>query len=125
MPEEVHDFDNTVVAILDREPSVKSASEGLVESGYDFEILYGEEGRQHMDPGGEEGLLASLKRLANAFGDQYRIMERLDAALAEGKIVISVDMEHADPTEAISILQDHGGHYIWRLGDWTFTRIGE
>lgn len=120
---EVHDFDNTVVAVLDHDPAVRSAAEGLSEAGYDFELLEGEEGRQHIDSGGEQGLVATVKRLISAFGDQYRIMERLDDALAEGKIVVSVEMEDRDPSEAIGILRDHGGSYIWKLGEWTFTPI--
>lgn len=122
---EVHDFDNTVVAILEHQPAVRDASAGLSESGYVFEILEGKEGREHIDPGGHDGLMATVKRLVNAFGDQYRIIDQLDAALEEGKTVVSVEIEDEDPTEAISILRDHGGRYIWKLGNWTFTRIGE
>jgi hypothetical protein len=39
--------------------------------------------------------------------------------------VISVDTEPDEAAEAIQILQDHGGEYIWKFGTWTFTRIGE
>lgn len=118
-----HDFDNTVVAILDREPSVESATEMLTHAGYDFEVLEGEEGRKHIDPRSEEGLMGTVKRLIAAFGDQHRIIDRLDAALQEGRKVVSVQTEEGDSGEAISILKDHGGHYIWRLGEWTFARI--
>ena len=120
---EQHDFDNTVVAILDEEPLARDATEGLSQAGYDFEVLVGEEGREHIDPSTEEGLMATLSRLITSFGDQDRIVDRLDAALKSGKIVISVDIEDDDPSKAISILRDHGGHYIWRLGEWTFTPI--
>lgn len=122
---DIHDFDNTVIAILDHDPAVRSATEGLMEAGYEFEVLSGEDGRRHIDSGGEEGLIATVKRLVAAFGDQYRIMDRLDDALAEGKTVISVEMDDDDPAEAIGILRDHGGSYIWKLGEWTFTPISE
>lgn len=122
---ETHDFDNTVVAILEREPAVRSASEGLARSGFEFEILAGEEGRGHIDPATDDGLIGSVKKLITAFGDQHRIIERLDDALQKGKIVVSVEIDPDDPGEAISILRDHGGHYIWKLGDWTFTPIGD
>lgn len=122
---EEHDFDNTVVAILDREPAVRSASEGLARSGFEFEILTGEEGRAHLDPASDEGLMGTVKRLIKAFGDQHRIINRLDDALQKGKIVISVEIDGDDASEAISILRDHGGHYIWKLGGWTFTPIGD
>lgn len=125
MPEEVHDFDNTVVAILDEEPAVRDAAQGLAASGYDFEILSGEEGRAHIDPGSEDGLMPTVKRLLEAFGDQHRIIDRLDDALQQGKVVVSVEIADDEPGDAISILKEHGGHFIWKLGDWTFTRIGD
>ena len=117
------DFDNTVVAILDERPMAGDAVEGLSAAGYDFEVLAGEEGRAHIDQGSDDGLTGTLKGLLTAFGDQKRIIERLDAALQEGKIVVSVDTADQDPADAIGILKDHGGHYIWRLGEWTFTPI--
>lgn len=121
-----HGFENTVVAILDREPAVRRASEGLAESGFEFEILTGEEGRDHIDPAFDDGLMGTVRRLVKVFGDQHRIIDRLDDALDEGKIVVSVEIEGEEgPTEAISILRDHGGHYIWKPGDWTFTPIGD
>ena len=122
---EQHDFDNTVVAILDEEPLARDATEGLSEAGYHFEVLTGEEGRERIDPSTEEGLMATLNQLLASFGDQDRIRDRLDDALRRGMIVISVDIADEDPSNAISILRDHGGHYIWRLGEWTFTPIGE
>jgi hypothetical protein len=122
---EPHDFDNTVVAILDEEPLVREATEGLSDAGYDFEVLVDEEGREHIDPSSEEGLMATLNQLITAFGDQHRIIDRLDDALERGRIVISVDVEDEDPSGAISILRDHGGHYVWKLGEWTFTPIEE
>lgn len=120
-----HDFDNTVVAILDREPAVRSASEGLAESGFEFEILAGEEGRAHIDPGSDDGVIGTVKKLIKGFGDQHRIIDRLDNALRKGKIVVSVEIDGDDPSEAISILTEHGGHYVWKLGNWTFTPIGD
>lgn len=69
--------------------------------------------------------MATVNQLLTAFGDQDRIIDRLDEALKRGKIVISVDVEDRDPSDAIGILRDHGGHYIWRLGEWTFTSIEE
>ncbi len=125
MPEEGHDFDNTIVAILDEEPAVQDAAQGLAASGYDFEVLSGEEGRAHIHPGSEDGVMPAVKRLLKAFGDQHRIIDRLDDALQQGKVVVSVEMDDDEPGDAISILKDHGGHYIWKLGDWTFTRIGD
>ena len=123
--DEIHDFDNTVVAILDRDPGLKDAEASLTAAGYEFELLRGEEGKQHLDPAAHSGTEATIKRLLNAFGDQDRILERLEKGLDEGRLVISVDAKPDDADRAISILRDHGGEYIWKLGTWTFTRIGE
>ncbi|HEX6286072.1 MAG TPA: hypothetical protein VFZ80_01175 [Acidimicrobiia bacterium] len=122
---EIHDFDDTVVAILDQEPAVHDAVEGLVAAGYEVEVLRGEEGKEHLDPAGESGTIATVKRLLNVFGDQHRIIERLYRELDAGNMVVSVDAKPEEADEAIRILQDHGGHFVWKLGAWTFARIGE
>jgi hypothetical protein len=125
-PAGTHNLDNTVVAVLDDSPAVRDAIEGLTEAGFDFEILRGEPGRQHLDPTGEGGgVIATLKRLMNVFGDQYRILERLDEELAKGRTVVSVEVEPDDASQAIAILRDHGGEYLWKLGTWTFTPVGD
>lgn len=121
----IHDLNNTVVAVLEAKPEVEDALAGLSAAGYDYEVLVGEEGREHLDPAGEEGLVAMVKRLIAAFGDEYRILQRLDDALAEGKTVVSVEAMPDEAKEAIGVLRQHGGHYIWKFGDWTFTRIGD
>jgi hypothetical protein len=122
---EIHDFDNTVIAILNPVPAVREASADLRSAGYEVEVLSGESGQEHLDPAGESGVRATLKRLMGAFGDQYRITERLDRELADGRIVISVETKPDDAEHAVRILRDHGGHYIWKLGAWTFTAIDE
>lgn len=123
-PDEGHDLENTVVAVLDEEPEIEDAAARLSASGYHFEVLAGEEGRQHLDAGGDSGLIATLNRMISALGDQHRILDQLDKALEDGKTVVSVSFEDQDPTDAVAILQDHGGSHVWRLGAWTFNRIG-
>jgi predicted O-methyltransferase YrrM len=49
----------------------------------------------------------------------------LHAELDEGNQVISVDAEPEAAEEAVRILQEHDGEFIWRLGTWTYTRVGE
>lgn len=122
---EIHDFDDTVIAILDPEPDVGNAVDRLSKAGYDLEVLQGDEGKEHLDPAGEKGAAATVKRLLNAFGDQYRVLDRLYAELDEGNLVVSVNSPPDEADEAVRILQDHGGEYIWKFGTWTFTRIGE
>lgn len=123
--EDVHDFDDTVVAILDDEDATAEVVDGLIAAGYDYEVLRGEEGKAHLDPGGESGPAATIKRLLNAFGDQYRVIERLNEELDAGKIVVSVDSEPDEAQDAVRILQENGGEFIWKLGTWTYTRIGD
>lgn len=122
---EIHDFDDTVVAILDDEEEAREVTAELSAAGYDFEILAGEEGKQHLDVSGESGPGATIRRLLNAFGDQYRVIEELHNELDAGKLVISIDSKPDAAGEAVRILQDNGGEFIWKLGSWTYTKIGE
>lgn len=122
---EIHDFNDTVVAIFGNPSDGQEAVSELSAGGYDFEILLGEEGRDHLDPAGESGPGATMKRLLSSFGDQTRIAERLDAELAKGSAVISVNAGPDDPGKASEILKEHGGEFIWKLGAWTFLQIEE
>lgn len=123
--DEIHDFDDTVVAIIHDGAMADEVVDELTAAGYEVEVLEGEEGKSHLDPAGDSGPTATLRRLLNAFGDQYRVIERLNAELDKGSLVISVDAEPDEAAEAIRVLQDHGGEFIWKLGTWTYTRIGE
>lgn len=122
---DIHDFDDTVVAILDDRASADRAIDQLTGAGYDYEVLEGDEGKAHLDPAGISGTAATIKRLLNIFGDQYRVMEHLDRQLDDGKVVMSVDAKPNDADEAVKVLQDNGGEFIWKFGTWTFTRAGD
>jgi hypothetical protein len=117
-----HSFDNTVVAVLKSRDEAREAMDRLGEAGYEMEILEGESGRAHLDPGGDDGFWASVRRAATSLGDEKQVLERLDAALSEGRAVISVDLDQRDGKEAVSILREYGGEYLWKFGDWTFTQ---
>lgn len=121
--EDTHSFDNTVVAVLQSGDDASEALDRLREAGYEVEILEGEPGSAHLDPGGDDGFWASIKRAASSLGDEKRVLERLDTALSEGKVVLSVDLHDRDGKEAVSILREYGGEYLWKFGDWTFTPI--
>lgn len=122
---EIHDFDDTVVAILSDAEKAEAAVARLEAAGHNIEILEGEEGKEHLDPAGESGPIATVKRLLNAFGDQYRLLERLYSELDDGNLVISVEAEADEADDVVRILQDHDGEFIWKLGTWTYTRVGE
>jgi hypothetical protein len=117
-----HSFENTVVAVLSAGSS-NEALERLSAAGYVFEVMEGESGSRHLSPGEKEGFWAALKRAAAALGDETRVLDRLDSELAEGNIVVSVDISGREGRQAVSILREHGGEFIWRFGDWTFTPI--
>lgn len=121
----IHDFDDTVVAVVSDPDKAEAAVAGLEAAGYEVEVLEGDEGKEHLDPAGESGPVATVKRLLNAFGDQFRLLERLYADLDEGNLVISVEAEPDEADNAVRILQDHDGEFIWKLGAWTYTRVGE
>lgn len=123
--DDIHDLDDTVVAIIDDPEEAERAVSELRAAGYTVEVLAGEEGKQHLDPEGESGPIATIKRLLNVFGDQYRILDRLTAELDEGNCVISVDATPDEATHAVEILQDHDGEFMWKLGTWTYSRVGE
>jgi hypothetical protein len=122
---EVHDFDDTVVAVISDRQSADEAAAELTAAGYDVEVLAGSDGQEHLDPAGESGPVATVKRLLNAFGDQYRILDRLNSELDIGNIVISVDAAGEDAEEAVRILNQYEGEFIWKLGAWTYSPVGD
>ena len=54
------------------------------------------------------------------------LRDRLDKALQKGRLVVSVDVNDDDDDAArvAVILEEHGGHDMWRLGEWSFNRVG-
>ncbi|HEX6221671.1 MAG TPA: hypothetical protein VF115_11305 [Acidimicrobiia bacterium] len=120
---EIHDFDDTVIAVLD---DASNAVPELRSAGYEVEVLEGASGKEHLDPAGESGgAVSTVKRLLNAFGDQYRVLEHLYDELDAGKQVVSVDASPDEADEAIRVLQENDGKYIWKFGTWTYTEIGD
>ena len=122
----MHDLTGTVVAIIDDAEEARAALAALAQEQFSAELLNGEEGRAHLTEADEEGLSAAAKKVALAFGDEMRIVDRLDTALEGGRSVVSVNV--ADDEEQAArvavILEEHGGHDMWRLGEWSFNRIG-
>jgi hypothetical protein len=123
--DEIHDFDDTVVAVFDDPGVVSDVTEELGAAGYRYEVLEGDDGRRHLDPGGETGPGATVKRLLNVFGDQYRVLEHLYEKMDKGAVVVSVEAEPEASGDAVEILQNHDGEFIWKLGAWTYTQVAE
>jgi hypothetical protein len=122
----MHDLTGTVVAIIDDAQEGQAAVAALAQQQFSAELLHGEEGRAHLNEDDEKGLSAAAKKIALAFGDEVRIIDRLDKALENGRSVVSVDVNDDDDDAArvAVILEEHGGHDMWRLGEWSFNRIG-
>lgn len=120
------DLREKVVAIFDQEESARAAVHDLVDNGYDVEVLQGEEGRRRLDPHEEEGFFASLGHaLQTVVGDEDRIVDDIDAYLAEDRSLVVVGAEEAGEEEsAADILRRHGGHYMWRFDQWTYVPLG-
>ncbi len=123
-PEQTHDFSNSVIAVFEADHT-ELVIRDLSAAGFDAEVLIGESGRSHLDATADGGLIAGLKKLARSFGDETRIVGALDAALEQGKSVISVDADDARAPDAARIMEDHGGTYVWRFGEWSFNRVGD
>jgi hypothetical protein len=122
----MHDLTGTVVAIIDDAEEARAAIAALAQEQFPAELLHGEEGRAHLTKEDEEGLSAVAKKVALAFGDEMRIVDRLDKALQNGRSVVSVNVaDDEDQSARVAvILEEHGGHDMWRLGEWSFNRIG-
>lgn len=120
----MHDLTGTVVAIVDRHDAGREALAALAAEQFTAELLHGEEGRLHLAQEDEEGLSAMVRKLMLAFGDETRIMDRLDRALEAGAAVVSVLVDADEADRVATILEEHGGHDMWRLGEWSFNRIG-
>lgn len=123
-PEQTHDFSNSVIAVFEGDHT-EGVIRDLAAARFEAEVLTGEPGRSHLDATADGGLVAGLKKLARSFGDETRIVGALDAALEQGKSVISVDADEDRSPEAARIMEDHGGTYIWRFGEWSFNRVGD
>ncbi len=117
---------DSVVGIIDDHEAASQAMGRLIAAGFeDASLLHGEEGRSLLAEDPEEGIGAAVKRMIEAFGDQTRIRDRLDTALANGASVISVPVETDSAGEVTRLLEAHGGHDMWRLGEWSQNRVGE
>ncbi len=123
-PDQPHDFSNTVIAIVETASHVDAVLDSLTAAGLQAEVLRGESGRSHLDADPDAGLVSKLRHLARAFGDETRILNHLDNALAKGMTVISVEVEPDQASTAGTILEQHHGKYLWRFGEWSFNRIG-
>lgn len=119
----MNDLTGTVVAVIDDREQAHQALLALASAGFGAEVLHGDEGRKLLDNGTEEGITSVVRRLVLDFGDEARVAERMDEALANGAYITSVDIESDQVREVALILEEHGGHDMWRLGEAGHNRL--
>ena len=110
------------IAVFNDAEKLTIALGDLDKAGYDYYVLEGEQGQESLQPK-QEGMAATLKRLASAFGDELRIMDRLDRSLAEGGQVVIVKAED-DQEAVVDMLTERGGRFLWQFRGWTFNTAG-
>lgn len=122
------DLEDKVVAVFDTDESTDRATADLRARGYEVEVLRGEEGARRLDPTqtNDEGLLGSLRAAAvKALGGQDRIAQRVGEQLEDDRALVVVDASGADHTEIAACLKEHGGHFRWYFGQWTYVPLGD
>ena len=115
---------STVVAVIDDREAGRDAVAALSGEQFAAEVFIGEEGMERLRSDQEEGVPSVVAKMAMAFGDEVRIMKRLEAALEAGASVVSVDVSDDQAARAATILEEYDAHDMWRLGEWSFNRIG-
>ena len=116
------ELEHCAIAVFSDSNQLAAALEELERDGFEYFVLEGESGRDSLEPK-QEGAVAMLQRLAAAFGDELRIIDRLDRSLAEGDRVVIVRAEDRQP-EVVDMLTEKGGRFLWQFRGWTFNSAG-
>lgn len=121
------DLEGKVVAVFDDSGSTDLAVAGLKTKGHSAEVLSGESGRRRLDEAEEgEGILDSLKEAATTFlGDEDRVLDKVDRHLAQDRDFVVVEADESTQGEIADILKEHGGHFLWYFGNWTYVSLGD
>ena len=121
----MYELTGTVVGVIDDPEHARAAVSDLRAAGFPVKSFHGEKGRAQLGEDDGEGLLSMIRRLLLAFGDETRVLDALHRALANGSTVVSVEVTEDGAPTVSEILLHHGGHNAWRLGEWSFNRVGE
>lgn len=116
------ELERCAIAVFDDSEKLKTATDDLDAAGFDYFVLEGESGQESLQPK-QEGLIGNLQKLAAAFGDELRVIDRLDRSLAEGDRVLIVSAEEQQP-EVVELLNNRGGRFLWQFRGWTFNSAG-
>lgn len=113
------ELENCVIGIIDasRATAAKSA---LRATGAEVTMLMGEEGRRHLQ---HEGAAGWLERAVAFFGDELRIIDSIDDALAAGDRALIVYVEPDEAAATAALLKRRGAKAVWDFRDWTFTDV--
>ena len=115
-------LEDCAIAVFGDSEKLGAATAALDSAGYEYYVLEGEEGQESLQPE-QEGVAAKLQRLVAAFGDELRIIDRLDRSLADGDQVVIVKAEDNQPA-VVDMLTKHGGRFLWQFRGWTFNSAG-
>jgi hypothetical protein len=116
------ELEHCAIAVFDNAEKLQAATAELDAAGFNYFVLEGESGQESLQPK-QEGLVGTLQKLAAAFGDELRVIDRLDRSLAEGDRVLIVSAENQQP-EVVELLNSHGGRFLWQFRGWTFNSAG-
>lgn len=116
------ELEHCAIAVFDDDNKIKAATDELAKAGFEYFVLEGESGQDSLQPK-QEGLAGTLQKLAAAFGDELRVIDRLDRSLAEGDQVLIVRAEERQP-EVVEMLTAKGGRFLWQFRGWTFNSAG-
>lgn len=117
------DLEDCAIAVFDDPDDLADATGELERLGYEYLVLEGQSGQESLQPK-QESLAATLKRLAAAFGDELRVIDRLDRSLADGGRVVIVKAEDRQ-AEVSDLLTEKGGRFLWQFRAWTFNSAGD
>jgi hypothetical protein len=119
----------SLLAVLPDAESAAAAASALRAAGIpdrDITILRGAEGADRLDgTGALNGVIARLRRLVSfTLMDQLVDMALYEQAIREGQVVVMVRPHDDDrKARAITVLRDHGGHFINYYGRFATEEI--
>jgi hypothetical protein len=121
------DLRDKVVAVFDLAAAADAAVADLKSQGHDVELLRGEEGRRRLDPIEAEGeFFGSLRKAFLGMGGENRLRNQVEDELSADRSFVVVDAVDDEQAAAVAgALREHGGHFLWHLGKWTYVRLGE
>ena len=116
------ELEDCAIAVFKKPDEMTGAIDELEKRGFEYYVLEGESGQESLQPK-QEGVAATLHKLAAAFGDELRVIDRLDRSLSEGDLVLIVRAEDRQP-EVVEMLTEKGGRFLWQFRGWTFNSAG-